>query len=206
MILKNNSIRHQSGVTLISFLISMSIFSILIVVIAVFQLAIFKSQKINEARSEIDQETLLLLRKITQEIRTAEQSNAGSYLIDTAEDNQLIFFSDLKSDRLIDRIRYTLADNTIVRGVTIPTGNPLQYILANETAQDLVSDVQEINPLFAYYGSDYNGVDQVDPLPDPINIADIKHIKIEFTFDKNTPGASPIRAATQVTLRDLRDL
>lgn len=187
----NNPASHQSsGFTLIEMLIVI----VLMVVIggAILSLQYFVSQtQVVATRNYLDTDQAnTSLFSLARELRTARPSENGAYSIESADDNELIFYSDLDFDSQAERLRYTLTGTNLERGVIEPMGQPATYPVANEKVKILSKNARNLTiPLFTYYNGDWPEDTQNNPLATPPNISDIKLIKI--TLRINTEENQP---------------
>lgn len=120
----------------------------------------------------------------TNEIRIAQVGSDGAYPIGQAEDKQIIFFSSYRQPvGQVARIHYYLTDNTLYKGVTLPTGDPLTYNLISEKVQAVQNNiVNDASPIFYYYDGNYTG--SSTSLLQPVNINQIKYVKINLNILK----------------------
>lgn len=177
------------GITLIEIIIAVSVGSLLIIAVSNILLQIFDGSRQNLlALSNIDQSTLIA-KKFTNEIRNTTFGADGSYPINLADENQLIFYSNVSNLSNSIRIRYYLLDKKLYKGVIVASGNPLSYNLSSEKISIVQSDVvNNENPIFNYYDGNYNGTG--DSMPQPVNINNIKYIKINLEILKQTQSNS----------------
>jgi len=132
-------------------------------------------------------------------------SSLGSYPIEIAADNTLVFFTDINDDGLKERVRYFVQGTTLKKGVISPTGSPLAYVSANETFTELVHNLRNgSTPVFTYYDTNYNGT--TSPLTQPVDISFIRLIKVNMIVDVD-PNRSPVpvTVTTQISVRNLKD-
>ncbi len=195
----------NSGLTLMELLISMAIFSLMLVMIATFAKNIFSYKRGFTNTLSVYDNARTILQPIASEIRSASVSSLGSYPVETAADNTFTFYADTNNDGLKERNRYFLSGTTLKKGVTQPTGNPLSYSGA-ETTTDIVYNVTNTGgtPIFSYYDTNYTGSSAA--LTQPVNISDIRLIKINLLLDadvNNPPTA--VAVTTQISLRNLKD-
>ncbi|KKP43313.1 MAG: hypothetical protein UR31_C0008G0005 [Parcubacteria group bacterium GW2011_GWA2_33_14] len=149
----------SSGFTILELLVAVSIFGVLIIMAALLFTNIFTgSNQQFSALNNVDQARLVTSR-FTNEIRNATTGVEGSYSLNTASDNQIIFYSRSTSPgATINRIRYYLEDNNLYKGVTLPSGNPPDYNLALESNIIVQKDIANgATPIFTYYDGNYNG-------------------------------------------------
>jgi hypothetical protein len=118
--------------------------------------------------------------RLTSELRETTTASTGAYAIDTAADQQLIFYSNIDNDANIERIRYYISGGKLYRGTIEPSGNPITYNSANESSSVVQNNVANgSTPLFYYYNDDYNGVTG-NPLTQPVNVTDIRFIRLNL--------------------------
>lgn len=197
--------RLNLGFSVIEIIVSISIFSIVIMFIGYFIRDTFKYENIfSGGLSAYDQEKKVL-QPIASEIRSAIMSASGGYPIESANTTSFVFFSDTDSDGIIERIRYYLNGNTLLRGVIIPSGTPIQYISDSEISSEVVTSVRNgETPIFTYYDSEYTGA--TSPISAPVNISLIRLIKINLIVDEDPNEAPlPVSINTQVSVRNLKD-
>lgn len=196
----------QRGFTLGELLISIFILSILTITVTSFQRDIFILNRTIDNNLSAQLELRRITKIMVSELRKSSVSSVGGYPISIASTSELVFFSDISGDGLKERVRYFVNNNRLLKGVVVPSGNPLTYNLVNEAVTTLMSDVRasSTQPIFQYFSEDYSGSSL--PLSFPVNIPDIRLIKITVIIDKdpNLPPAE-IVGSSQVNLRNLKD-
>lgn len=98
--------QKTKGFTLIEVLITMAIFVLAMGAITGFAIATYRSQAytfqqsiaINEARKGVE--------TMVKEIREARTGDDGAYVIEKADDYEIIFYSDIDKDNETERVRY----------------------------------------------------------------------------------------------------
>ena len=197
---RNNT---KNGFTIIELLFGISIFTIIVLVLTLFSRNIWIYSSYITAGLKASDSGRSSIKTMTKEIRTASVAETGAYIINQANNNTFIFYSDVDKDGLKERIKYFIENNTLKKGLTKPTGSPLSYNLANEKIYILVENIIN-NSIFEYYDKNYDG--NTVPLTEPINIPAIRLVKINITTDENTNRSpAPINFSTQVSLRNLKD-
>ncbi len=172
---------NQRGFTLIELLVSLAIFTVLSLgVIGLVAFIFTGSNQQANLITDTDQGRRIAF-SITTELRNAVASQNGSYPINTAGDQQLIFFSNVDNDSQIERVRYYLQSGKMYRGVIDPTGSPPVYVVGNEVSKAIQNDVANggATPLFYYYTDTYNGTTNT-PLTQPINVTNVRFIKLNL--------------------------
>ncbi len=203
MIIKNLSHNHQ-GVTLVELLVGMGIFAFLTVGITALFLSSRKYNEIVWEQLKTQNEGRKVIQDFVNEVRTASQSSIGAYPIAAASSTEIIFYTNLDSDTLKERVRYFFSGRILKKGVIKPAGNPLTYSANNEVITEVAHDVVTSTSKFLYYGSDYAG-SQAE-LGSPINITSIRMVGIMITLEED-PNASPVPFSieSKVSLRNLKD-
>ncbi|MFA6515312.1 MAG: prepilin-type N-terminal cleavage/methylation domain-containing protein [Candidatus Paceibacterota bacterium] len=201
----NNKIKKDKGFTLLELLITIAIFSIVMVMFSSFTRDIFKYEDIFSGGLTSYDEARKILQPIASEIRSASPSSLGAYPIETAGETNFAFFADIDNDGLKERIRYFISGNNLMRGVIIPSGNPIQYLSNNEVSLEIIKGVNNgLTPIFTYYDNSYNG--DTPPLTQPVSVSGIRLVAITLLIDNdpNNPPL-PVSVTTQVSIRNLKD-
>ena len=144
----------------------------------------------------------------TNEIRIASVGNNGAYPINQADDNQIIFYSNYgQATGIIARIRYYISGNSLYKGVVVPTGSPLAYNLAGEKISAVQNNVKNAGlPIFYYYDGDFLGAASSTPLVQPINVNQIKYVKISFDIynQATSTATSTFKVSAGSSVRNLK--
>jgi len=191
--------RQQSGFTLIEMEVAIVIFSAIIVTFFSFVIYIYKSQYYNLGQLEVVNTVRRALEKTSEEIRNARQAETGAYAITTANDQSLVFYSDVDNDDQTERIRYFLDNKELRRGVTEPpytgaeTITTLAYYVVNGG-----------NPLFEYYDEDYTGTEA--PLATPASVTEVKLVRLIIEVDRyENVDPSALTLESNVQIRNLKE-
>lgn len=145
-----------------------------------------------------------ILRPLVGEVRSATSAHNGAYPIATAAEDELVFYSDIDNDDLIERVRYFIEDDTLKKGILEPTGSPLGYA-GSESISWVIQDVANgATPVFEYYDSSYDGTTAA--LVQPVSTGDVRLVKITIIIDHDpTRPPAPVELTTQMTIRNLKD-
>lgn len=191
------------GFTLMETLITMGIFTLIIGALTllarnVWTYNAFLSHGLTDTNAGRQ-----VLKSAVAEIRTASTADTGAYTISQATASLFTFYSNIDSDILKEKIRYYVTGTTLYKGVTKPSGSPLSYNPANEKISTLATNLTT-NAIFSYYNKNYAG--STAALTFPVNVAEIRLIKITLTIDQD-PNRSPLPRTftTQVSIRNLKD-
>ncbi|MDR3519375.1 MAG: type II secretion system protein [Candidatus Pacebacteria bacterium] len=201
-----NKLTKKSGFTLVETLVTIAIFSILMIGITLMIQNIFTvSEQQNGILSNTNQATIIA-STFVNELRNATYGANGAYPINQATSNQLIFFSTTpKNNGTVSQIRYYISGNTLYKGITNPAGNPLSYVGQPETITPLLIQMSMGgNSLFSYYDGNYNG--SGNPLTQPVNINVVRFIQINLTVlkDATRNGTSTFSVTSGASLRNLK--
>ena len=201
------NITNRAGFTLVEILVVTGLIVLVGLAIANFGRDIFWQNLVWSRELVAESEAKIAMRRLMAEIRTAEPSNTGTYPIESADKSNFIFYSDINNDGKRERLRYFLDGQTLKRGETAPSGQPYVYDLNTEDVSTLVNDM--INPnnlIFSYYDRDYDGAVSSPSLAEPIEVKNIRLVKVEFLIDANSAQAPvPIYLSSQVMMRNLKD-
>ena len=194
----------SAGYTLIEIIIVLAILALIGGIFFTFQRDVFFHSSVIQSGAMAENSLQNVLRQFIGEARGVRPAVTGAYAIDTAATSTFIFYSDIDSDTQPERVRYFLAGTDFKRGVVDPTGSPSVYNLSEEKIKTVATDV--INgpiDIFSYFGQDFNGAG--DPLVQPVDVAQIRLVKINIGFDPNpTRPFQPMWISSVVMFRNLK--
>lgn len=203
--LTNKHILNDKGFTLIEAIAAVGIFALLVGSLVAIFLFSWKAKTIIWEQLETQNEGRKIIQDFVNEIRTAAASSVGAYPIDTAQSQQIIFYSDTDKDTYRERIRYFMSSTTLKKGIIKPTGSPPVYNPASEVITDVVHDISNgTSSIFYYFDGDYTGTEV--PMTYPINIPNVRMVEISLKMDENpqlTPA--PLRVESKAMLRSYKD-
>jgi len=177
---------NNKGFTIIELIVVIAVASILMILVSNMLLSVLSgSNQQFLAMTNVDQ-AVNISTKFINDLRNATNGVDGSFPLYLADANQIIFYSNVgATGNASNRIRYYLSGTTLYRGVVVPTGTPLTYNLASEVVKPVQIDVSNgANPIFTYFNGDYSGIES--PLTQPVNINNVKYIKMTLIILKNT--------------------
>lgn len=194
----------RRGITLVEVLVSIGIFSFLIIGITALLLTSWKYNQIVWEQLKTQNEGRKVIRDFVNDLRVASLSSIGAYPIESASSTEIVFYSNIDSDTLKERVRYFLSGRTLRKGVIKPTGSPLSYNSANETLVDIAHDLVTSTVLLSYYDSNFSG--SQTKLTSPVDVTKIRVVAISLTLEED-PNASPVPffIESKVMLRNLKD-
>lgn len=146
---------------------------------------------------------------LTQYLRRARQSDAGSYPIVSADDNALTLYSDYNKDGVTERLHIYLSNNKVYMGVREPNVTfPVTYTAGDAIITELADHIVNTagDPMFSYYNKDYPGDVEHNPVTTPADVSEIRLVKIFLKINID-PNKAPdnIQQETFVELRNLND-
>lgn len=181
----------DQGFTLVEVLVAIGIFSIITVGATSLLLWAMHGRDVVFEQLSTQNEGRKAVQDFSNEVRRATASSIGAYPLQTAEEQQIIFYSNIDDDTWRERVRYFVSDRTLKKGILKPSGNPLVYNTANETITEVAHEVANgVLPIFSYYGENYDGVSNTSTLPSPINVNLVRIIGMKLYLDVK-PNVSP---------------
>ena len=198
--------RRPQGITFVETLITLAIFIIATIGVTTFIIQTYRANIFATEQAEAIDQARKGMDTMVKEIREASPAENGSYPIDTAQDDTLIFYSDIDSDEMIEKVRYSLEGTNLVKGVSKPSGFPPQYTEPEQTfvLSKYVRNGSE--PVFYYQNKDYPTDTVNNPLPTPAAVKDIRLIRIFLQININ-PEKAPdsFTLISNSQLRNLKD-
>jgi prepilin-type N-terminal cleavage/methylation domain-containing protein len=199
--------RH--GFTLIETIVALSLFALGIAATVM----VFSSTMKNKAYTlEMGRSSFVVARSmgdLTQYIRRARQSDAGSYPIVSASDNDLVIYSDYNKDDKTERLHIYLSNSKVFMGIRKPsTTFPITYAAGDEQTIQLADHIinSASDHLFSYYNGAYPDDPTGNPVPTPADVSEIRLIKLflKINIDVNR-APDNIQQETFVEVRNLND-
>ncbi len=178
------------GMTMIEVLVAVGLFLLLIVGVVELMIWGNRGKDIVFEQLSTQNEGRKVVQDFINDIRRANVSSIGAYPVEIAQNQQVVFYSNVDSDSWRERVRYFFQGTTLKRGVTKPSGNPLVYSPINEVATDVVHDVANAtNSIFYYYDQNYIGASS-SAMTYPINISAIRMVGIKLMLEEK-PNIAP---------------
>jgi prepilin-type N-terminal cleavage/methylation domain-containing protein len=205
-IMKHRRGAHRGGFTLIEVVVAIGILGMISGAVVTLERNVTMQAKAIQSSLIAQQQTTQALRSFLKEMRGATQSAGGAYAIEAVSTSSITFFANIDSDPSIERVRYFLASTSLHKALLEPTGT--LYNPANEGVRVIVRDIRNSSttPLFEYYDKNYTGTASSTPLAIPVNIPEVRLIKMSLPVDPNK-ARSPVfqTYTTQVSVRNLKD-
>lgn len=196
---------NNKGVSLLEVIVAIGIFALLIGAVMQLFLSSWRGNAIIWEQLSTQNEGRKATQDFASELREATASSIGAYPIESATATQIIFYSNIDSDSLVERVRYFLASTTLKKGVIKPGGNPLAYSSSTENTTVIANDVANgVIPVFSYYDANFDGAGE--PLSGAIDATKIRIVKISLKLEED-PNLSPVPfyIESKVMIRNLKD-
>jgi prepilin-type N-terminal cleavage/methylation domain-containing protein len=198
-------ILNNKGFSLLEVIVSIGIFALLIGAVTQVFLSSWRGNAIIWEQLSTQNEGRKAVQDFGNELREATASSIGSYAIESATSTQIVFYSNIDSDSLVERIRYFVTSSTLKKGVIKPAGNPLAYNSSTESITIIANDVANgTTSVFSYYDGDFIGAG--DPLSGAIDVTKIRVVKISLKLEED-PNLSPVPfyVESKAMIRNLKD-
>ena len=185
---KNNQkkiFKRAAGFTLIEALVSIFIFSMISVGIVMTVSNLFSvSNKQSGLLSDQDQARKLIFQA-TNELRNSAAGANGAYQLESAGDQQLVFFTNADPSTITtERVRYYLQNSKIYKGITKYSGGA--YNTSTERTLLVQNNIASSTaPLFYYYAGDYAGSSTQSALVQPVSVGSVKFVKMDLLILNN---------------------
>jgi len=199
-------LKDNKGITLMEIIVALGIVILLIVAVTTVFTYSLKANRIIWEQLSTQNEGRKIVQDFINELRSSDYSNIGAYTLDTVDDQEIIFYSNIDNDTYRERVRYFLSGSILKKGVTKPSGVPLAYTTSTETIVDMVNDVSNTStPIFYYYGQNY-GYTSSTPLSQPVSVTDVKMVGIVLELEEDPRvSPAPFRIESKVEIRNLKE-
>ena len=199
--------KKRKGFTLLEIIVATGIFALVIGSVVWIIIGASRNNQIVWRQLERQNDGRKVLQKVVDAVRRAEQSSIGSYAVESAGANQLVFYSNMDSDGYIERVRFFLTSTTLKIGIIKPTGSPLTYASSSEQIVELahnVTNLAEGQPVFTYFNADYTGSEAA--LTQPVTASDVRLVRVYLKLEDD-PSKIPVALSVETTvqIRGLKD-
>lgn len=152
-------LNDKRGLTLIEMLVAISITIILLGTVSTF---LIRSFYLNRYAIEQGLNISVLqncLHNFSANLREARQAEDGSYLLESCQEYEVVFYSDTDNDGIAEKLTYYLENSQFKLETIEPdlAQNPISYSAGTSTVQTIgggVVNADLAEPLFYYYEED----------------------------------------------------
>lgn len=196
--------KKLKGMTLLEMLVALSIMTM---GMAGFSMLFISSWNSNKFIVEMGNASFLASRGVTEtvaEIRKARQADNGDYPVESGDDFDLKVYLDIDGDGVTERVHYYLLGTSLHQGITEPVaGLPITYPNADGTTRIIANSIINTasDPVFSYYNGDYPSDTVNNPLPTPVDVADVRMIKVHLMVNLD-----PFHAPEHVNIESFAEL
>lgn len=184
--------------------------SIMTLGMAGFSMLFINSWNSNKFIIEMGNASFVASRGVNQAVaalRKIRQADNGDYPIESGDDFDLEVYIDIDGDGVTERVHYYLQGTALYQGVTEPiAGLPITYPNGDDTTRVITNSIinTNANPIFSYYNDDYPTDVVNNPLTTPVDVADVRMIKIHLMVNID-PFHAPehVNVESFVELRNL---
>ncbi len=131
----------EKGMTFLEVLVWISVFTLVMLAIVSTLLYFYRTNAYTIEQAEAVTSAQRALEHSVRTIREAAYSSQGAFPISSIAANDFVFYADIDSDPLIERVHYYISGTNLMRGILEPTGNPPDYT-GSETASVLATYVR----------------------------------------------------------------
>lgn len=209
--MQNKKIFFKKGFTLVETIVAIALFTVGTQATVLLFAKIMRSKAYSMEMGKASFVVSRSISDLTQYIRKARQSDSGAYPIVTADDNDLVIYSDYDKDGSTERLHIYFNDvtDTLYMGVRNPSGTfPITYASGDgETitlAEHIVNTTSD--PVFLYYNKNYPGDTEHNPVDTSADVSEIRLVKIflKINIDPNN-APDNIQQETFVEMRNLSE-
>ncbi|MDO8514527.1 MAG: type II secretion system protein [bacterium] len=174
------------GMTLIEALVWIAVFVMVMLALTTSVLYFYRTSNYAIQQASAISSAQRGIEALMKIVREASYASNGAYPVAEIATSSLTFYADADSDAAIERVHYYLQNNTLMKGVLDPSGDPPAYSGAEATStisENLRNTALGVS-LFTYYNK--SGVQ----ISDYTRIADVRFVSVVIYVDVD-PGKTP---------------
>ena len=188
--------------TLIEMIVWVAVFTMTMLVLTQSLLYFYRTNRYTLQEEEAISSAQHGMNIVVQALRTASYSNNGAYPVISIAPNQVTFYANvIKGDPLIQQVRFFIQGNSLLEGITEPSGNPLSYSSSSEAITTLSNYVQNLTlatSTFTYYDQGGNLITTM------ANYDGMRFVTINLIVDVSTTSApTSLDLMSSAALRNL---
>ena len=188
---------NRKAFSLIELLVSIGIFLLAIAGITYLVFIAYNYYRFIFNQAEILGTIEKSVNLMSKEMREMRQADSGAFSIGQAQDDTIVFYSNVDNDPDVERIRYFTSSKCLKREVVKPTGDPPQYLDTGEQTSNITCNVDNYpsEPIFTYY----NGYPSESTLMEtPAEPNQVKIIKLYLRIASS--GKDPVPTSKIISL------
>ena len=145
--------KKQQGITIIEALVWIAVFTAAMLAIVSSLLYFYRTNSYAIEQATATASAQRGLEQMMRTIREGAYSSEGAFPIVSVAADDFIFYADIDSDALIERVHYYISGTDLIRGVTEASGNPPSYTGGETTTviSEYVRNVAQGLTTFRYY-------------------------------------------------------
>jgi len=192
----------QTGYTLIEIVMALGIVAFVVMAVIGIQLIVKESQSFSLNTLLTVDHGNGVVTQIARTLRNGRSADNGAFVLETLNDQEVIFYGNSDDDPQTERIHYFLEGASLKRGVIEPTGFPIEYPAGNEKVQVLTEYVVNGDvPIFYYYNGDYPADQTNNPLAPDLRLSQTRFVRIVVTVNAdpdNPQGTYQLESFAQI--------
>src|SRR3989344_5247818 len=151
--LRTTNCRAQRGLTMIEALVWIAVFTAAMLAIVSSLLYFYRTNSYAIEQATATASAQRGLEQMVRTIREGAYSSEGAFPIVSVAADDFIFYADIDSDALIERVHYYISGTDLIRGVTEASGNPPSYTGGETTTviSEYVRNIAQGLTTFRYY-------------------------------------------------------
>lgn len=179
----------QKGLTLVETIISVSLFSLLMIVVMSSVATLYRTNSYTMAQSYEIFNARRGVQQFVRDVRETSYADDGTFPLVRKENHLIGFYSDIDRDDSVEYVEYELATTTtFTKRIYNATGTPPQYNTTIPDTTIIISDnVHNLNnatSTFFYYDAAGNLVDTNS------SVTDVRYVKMQIIVNID-PNRNP---------------
>ncbi len=173
---------YTRGISLVETVITIGIAVFALITIGTFTLSFYRNHAyaieqsfaVNSARKGVD--------RMVRDIREASFSDEGGFPVVSIGAYEIVFFSDIDRDDMIERVRFSLDNGLLLRGQADSTGTPPEYPVSDDMesiVSDYVRNEEYGHAMLRYYD------EEGDEIIDYDLVTDVAFVTIDLMVNIN---------------------
>jgi prepilin-type N-terminal cleavage/methylation domain-containing protein len=207
----SNNRRRLRGMTLIEMMVAIAVVLIAMEGFTFLFLRTWDTNKFILEEGMASAAASRATNKIVIQLRGVQQADNGDYPLESGDDFDVVFYSDIDNDDAVEKVHYYLDDDAdqLRLGISDPIAtNPVTYPAGDDAVSVVANYVVNVDtdPIFYYYNSDYPNDTTNNPLTTPVTVGEVQMIRVKLYVNINPVHAPDnINIESFVDLRNLND-